>query len=278
MSILKLRAGLLGLLALLALSAFSAAPALAVSAGPFCHHREVGGLDEGKITEAAPEEIAGHGGTQTLTGKVLGISINVIATQAQVKGIVYNNADQCQSKVSVTYENLSVEGMPLCAVKVNSNNVVKLFGHQAWKWNGTAEQLNKENQKEQHRDWIFTPVELQKGATGMPTATYASLTFTGAGCSILVTQQPVQGSATAEGFAAQKGVENQNLEQWGKVEEIVSKGGEGQQHFYNGTKNVGVQTALKFGSEPAKYKGTLEVITIGKQGKTPPQEIAYFES
>ena len=278
----KIRAGLLGLLALLALSAFSAAPAFA-EGGPFCHHRNNSKEGEGaRITEAEPEEIAGHGGEQVLTGKAVLMTLNVVAKQAQIKGILYNNADQCQAKVSITYEGLSVLGQETkCNVQVNSNNVVKLYGHQAWKWNGEKKQLEEKSQALQHRDWIFTPVELQQGATGLPTGTFAALTFTnktGQTCPFNgVTQLVVEGSATVYGYAAQRGVENQNLGEWDEAEELVSTGGEGSQHFWNGTQFIGVQTGLKFG-EAAKYKGKLEVNTIGKQGKTPPQEVAYFES
>src|ERR1700730_15936289 len=96
----KLRAGLLGLLAIALLGAFSAAPAFA-EGGPWCHHREVGEKTEGtRITEAEPEEVAGHSaGEQRFKSKILGLTFTIRAQQAQVKGIIYNNEDQCQSKV-----------------------------------------------------------------------------------------------------------------------------------------------------------------------------------
>jgi hypothetical protein len=276
---LKLRAGLLGLLAMLLLGAFAAAPAFA-EGGPFCHHREVGEKTEGKrITEAEPEEIAGHGGVQTLTG--LGLTIE--SEQAQVKGIIYNNADQCQSKVAITYSTPKIVGNPNCEVKINSNNVVKLFGHQAWKWNGTKEQLEEKSQAKQHRDWIFLPVELQQGAKELPTGTpFASITISsksGVTCNPLfvMKQAKVEGSATIAGFALQRGKENQNLEEWDEAQELRATGGEGKQHFWNGSQFIGVQTGLTFGAQTSLYNGAFEINTIGKQEKTPAQEMAYFE-
>jgi hypothetical protein len=94
----KLRVGLLGLLAIVLLGAFSAAPALAVG-GPYCWHREKGEKLKGsKITEAEPEEIAGRGGAQRFEGKLGGSPITMELEQVQVKGVIYNNPDQCQAK------------------------------------------------------------------------------------------------------------------------------------------------------------------------------------
>jgi hypothetical protein len=280
----KLRVGLLGLLAIVLLGAFSAAPALA-EGGPYCWHRNNPKEEKGfKITGQEPEEIAGHSvSAQRLEGTIGGTAIAIESTQAQVKGILYNNPDQCQAKVSITYNNPVLVGFEkTCEVKVNGNNVVKLFGHQAWKWDGTTKQLEEKKQELQHRDWIFLPVELQQGATGLPTGTpFAAITITskpGFTCLLTVNQRPVEGSATVAGFAnPQISKEDQKIGTWGLVEELVSLGGEGAQHFWNGTKFIGVQTGLTFGGLPATYTGRFQVNPIGKQGKTPPQEIAYFE-
>jgi hypothetical protein len=281
-SMFKLRVGLLGLLAVVLLGAFSAAPALA-EGGPYCWHRGIGETESKglKITGQEPEEIAGRGGKQRLAGP-LGIVLE--SEQVQVKGILYNNPDQCQAKVILTYSTPKVVGEPNCEVKLNGNNIVKLFGHQAWKWDGTAAQLLEKPQMLQHRDWIFLPVELQQGATTLPTGTpFTTITITSKSekekCNplFLLSQAKVEGSATAAGFInPQKTIEDQKIGTFGTVEEIRVTGGEGAQHFWNGTKFIGVQTGLKF-IEPSKYTGTLEVNPIGKQGKTPPQEIAYFE-
>jgi hypothetical protein len=283
MSMLKLRVGLLGLLAIVLLGALSAAPALAVG-GPYCWHRGIGETESKglKITGQEPEEIAGRGGVQRLEGKIGGAEVTIESEQVQVKGILYNNPDQCQAKVSLSYSEPKVAGAPNCEVKINGNNVVKLYGHQAWKWDGTQKQLEEKPQTLQHRDWIFLPVELQQGATGLPTGTpFTTITITSKPkvmCLLTTNQMKVEGSATAAGFInPQKIKEDQKLGTFGTVEEIRTTGGEGAQHFWNGSNFIGVQTGLKFGPEPAKYRGTIEVNPIGKQGKTPPQEIAYFE-
>jgi hypothetical protein len=281
-SVFKLRVWLLGLLAVVLLGAFSA-PALAVG-GPYCWHRNNAKEEKGfKITEAEPEEIAGSGGSQRLEGTIGGTAVVLESSQVQVKGIIYNNPDQCQAKVSLTYNEPKLVGFEkTCEFKINGNNVVKLFGHQAWKWNGTKAQLEEKSQALQHRDWIFLPVELQQGATSLPTGTpLATITIAskpGFTCLLTVAQRPVEGSATAEGFAnPQISKEDQKLGTWGRVEELRFLGGEGAQHFWNGTKFIGAQTGLTFGGPAAGYKGRLEINPIGKQGKTPPQEIAYFE-
>jgi hypothetical protein len=272
----KMRAGLLGLVAMLMLGAFSAAPAFA-EGGPFCHHRAVGEEGNGaKITEAAPEQVLGEGLGQKLTGKVLGLATVINAVSAEVKGVLYNNPDQCQSKITITYHELSVEGMPDCVVTVNSNNTVKLYGHQAWKWNGTKTQLEEKSQALQHRDWIFLPVELPQGATGLPTGEtpYATITLTNKSekepCAIKgFTQEPVTGSATAE-------VGKQALKEWSLNEEQITRGGAEKQHFWNGAAFIGVETGLKFAGTAAKYEGVFKVKTIGRQGGAA-QEVAYFE-
>jgi hypothetical protein len=280
-SMFKLRVGLLGLVAIVLLGAFSAAPALA-EGGPYCWHRGIGEKEAKglKITGQEPEEIAGRGGVQRLENSTLGITIE--SEQVQVKGILYNNPDQCQAKVLLTYSTPKLVQDANCEVKINGTNVVKLFGHQAWKWDGTAAQLLEKPQTLQHRDWIFLPVELQQGATTLPSGTFSTITITskpGLKCNplFLVNQAKVEGSATAAGFInPQKTVEDQKIGTFGTVEEIRVTGGEGAQHFWNGTKFIGVQTGLEFLGK-AKYVGKFEVTPIGKQGKTPPQEIAYFE-
>jgi hypothetical protein len=280
-SMFKLRVGLLGLLATVLLGAFSAAPALAVG-GPYCWHRGIGEKESKglKITGQEPEEIAGRGGGQRF--EFLGLVLE--SEGVQVKGIIYNNPDQCQVKITLTYREQKVVGNPNCEVKINGNNVVKMYGHQAWKWNGTKTQLGETKQELQHRDWIFLPVELQQGATGLPTGTQLeTITITsksGLKCSPLfvMNQTKVAGSATVAGFANPQTLkEDQKLGTFGRVEELQTTGGEGAQHFWNGTQFIGVQTGLTFGEQASKYTGAFEINPIGRQGKAPPQEIAYFE-
>lgn len=133
----KLRSGLFGLLAMLIVGAFSAAPAFAES-GPFCYHKAVGTEGKGeKIKAGAPEEVQGNGGEQVLTGKVGGLKNEITSEGVQVKGIMYNNALQCQLKLELKYHSPKLKGFPTCEVKVGTNNIVKLVGHQDWKWDGT---------------------------------------------------------------------------------------------------------------------------------------------
>jgi hypothetical protein len=271
----KLRAGLLGLLAMLLLGSYAAAPAFA-EGGPFCHHRPLKGEGEGdRIKAQTPEQVLGEGREQFLVGKLGTTEITIKALSAQVKGIIYNNEDQCQTKVEIQYHELSVINFPGCIVKLNSNNIVKLFGHQVWKWNGTKEQLVENPQAHQVRDWLFLPTELQQGATGLPTpaGTYTNITFRNRsgkeGCILASVQNPVTGSATVQALPYQLGT-------WNTTEEQIATGGEGKQHFWNGKEFIGFETGLFFAAEPAKYEGSFNIKTTGRQQEAP-QEIAYFE-
>jgi hypothetical protein len=285
----KLRAGLMVALgAMMLLGSLSATPAFA-EGGPFCHEREAGGKGEGKlISESSPEQIQGTGGVQKLVGKVLGLSLELESQQAQVKGIIYDNEDQCQIKVLIDYGTPKVvtpSNDAGCEVKINTQNSVKLFGHQAWKWNGEKKQLEEPVQKAiQHRDWIFLPVELQQGATGLPkTETpFATITLKGSTECAVPGEFPVSGSASAEGFKLTGGKEpKQELEEFGTEEEVTTSlnGGAGPQHFWNGSAFIGVQTGLFIGTtkEAAKYKGAYTIKPIGRQQGVAAQEIGYFE-
>ena len=268
----KLRAGLLGLMAMLMLGAFSAAPAFA-EGGPFCHHRANSKEGEGElIKEAAPEQIKGKGGRQVLSGKVLGMAIVNEAANVEVKGNLYNNADQCQTKIELVYNERSVSApFAGCTFKVNKNNLVKLFGHRAWKYNGNKAELEEKPKKLQRPDWIFLPNELQQGATQLPEGTYATIIYQtkpGEKCSINGVEAAVGGSVTAQ-------TEPSELAVWSTKEVQIIPKGEGLQDFWNGTTFIETKTGLKFG-EGAEYKGTIEVETAGRQGGAA-QEVALFE-
>jgi hypothetical protein len=286
----KLRAGLLVALgAVMLLGSLSASSAFAVG-GPFCHERENSKSVEGKlITEAEPEAFDGGGGEQVLAGKVLGSAITIASRQAQVKGIIYNNPDQCQSKILIDYVEPKVTAPAIftgCEVKVNTQNSVKLFGHQAWKWAGAKTELEEtEPGKIQHRDWIFLPVELQQGATGLPKTTvpFAIITLSKKGigtCELAATTEAnVTGSASEEGFKLTNGGEpKQGLGEFGTEEEISTtlNGGKGPQKFWNGSTWIGVQTGLEFAGAAATEKAAFKTKTIGRQ-QGAAQEIAYFE-
>ncbi len=107
----KLRAGLLGLLAVLLLGSYTASSAFA-KGGPFCHHRNSSAEGNGELIKAqTPEIIGGKGGLQVLSGKVLGMEIKQEAQSVTMTGNLYNNAQQCQAKVELVFnERWSVPG------------------------------------------------------------------------------------------------------------------------------------------------------------------------
>ncbi len=200
MSGLKPRVGLLGLLALLLLG--SIATASAEAQGPFWYHRNNSTEGKGvKLSGQAPEEVRGGGGVATLEGKLAGTEVTISSTQQQVKGIIYNNALQGQAKLEIAYvqPTLVSPKLPFCAVTIASNNTVKLYGHQAWTWSGTAEQLKEQPIVNQKPDWIFTGQELQQGAKGLPKGVpFTSITFkSNGGTCILAAQANVTGSVAA---------------------------------------------------------------------------------
>lgn len=265
----KLRACTLGLMALLLVGSYAASAAYA-EAGPFWHHRALSGSGEGsKIEENAPEEVKGEGGEQKLKGKVLGVAIEIKAASVQVKAFIYNNSQQAQSRLLLTYHTLTVVGMPNCITTVGVQNTVKLYGHQAWKWNGTKTQLEQVKQRaEQHPDWIFLPVELQAGATALPKAVFAKFKFASKNsetekCSLAGVEPEVTGSATGE-------IEPSQLETWSPTQTIKTPEGKQKQHFWNGKEAVGVETGLLLGAEPASLVGTTKATNAN-------QENALFE-
>lgn len=272
-SMLKLRAGLLGLVAMLLVSSFAAAPAGAW--GPWWHHRCIGCMDQGKITGQLPEQIKGQGGEQKLKGKVILMPVTVIAKSVQVKGIIYNNAFQAQAKLELAYRELSVEGSPNCIVTVGVQNTVKVFGHQAWTWNGEKKQLEEQPQQpNQKPDWIFLPQELQQGAESLPKAEFTTLVLTSKNeetekCAFHGKYE-VKGSVTGE-------ITPEHTEEWSLTQTVRTPEGGTKQHFWNGEKNVGVETGLTLGTEPAKLVGEFKTQTAGRQ-QGAPQEVALFES
>jgi hypothetical protein len=268
---LKLRAGLLGLMALLLVGAYSATPAFAV-AGPFCHHRAIGGEDEGKIKAQTPEQFGGPGGQQILLGKVGGVEAELVSEGAQAKGVIYNNALQCQSKIDIAYQApklVKPAGLPNCVITIGENNKVKLFGHKAWKYAEVAGELEEHPQLHQKPDWIFIPTELAEGAKELPKATFTEIHF-GANCGVLTGLTfPVKGSAGAEVIPEQ-------VETWSVTETQKLTKGELKQHFWNGTAYIPVKTGLIFGTEPASYKSEFKIKTLGRQ-QLAAQELADFE-
>jgi hypothetical protein len=277
----KMKAGLLGLLAMLLIGLYASTAAYAV--GPFFHKRAIGEAGNGvKWNQQKPpawEAVGGEGGIATLVGKIGGREVTIQAKETKVKGIVYNNAVQGQAKIELTYvepkliKPTEAEGIK-CTVTIGNNNVVKIFGHLAWTWDGTAAQLKEQPQTGQKPDWIFTPQELQQELKELPTGLiFTTITLKNveaASCGTLASvQNPVKGNAAAA-------VELPNVKEWSTEETQKALPNETKQHLFNGKENVGVKTGLFLGTEPAKLEQEDKVKTLGLQGLEQ-QELAKFE-
>jgi hypothetical protein len=273
---LKTRVGLLGVLAMLLIGSFAAASAEAQ--GPFWYHRPLNGQGKGvKLTgqQGGPafQEVAGGGGEQRLKTKVSGTNVTIVADQFQVKGIVYNNALQGQAKLLLTYVNPHVTepSLPGCVVTVGTNNTVPVVGHQVWTWDGSAKQLEEQPQQNQKPDGIFLHSELPQGATTLPKEQLTTITFKGT-CGVLVgLTLKVEGSISVGLTPANVGEYSQN--QTTKIFE-----GKHEQHFFNGTSNIGATAELTILGEPAGLEGSATFKFLPLQGKQEQQELADFEN
>jgi hypothetical protein len=270
----KIRAGLLGLFVLLLVSSVSSVSASA-EPGPYCYHREIGGQGKGtKISAQTPEPFAGGGPIQSLRGKIAGTEVEISAEQAQVKGIIYNNPAQCQSKIKITYINpkLSKPEVKGCVVKVGKENTFELKGHEAYKWDETKKQLEEQPQQNQKIDWIFLPGELKETAKELPKETFVEITFST--CGVFIGTFKVSGSAAAERTPegkfstkeTQKFTKGEAAQHWWRYLIEGGKAGE----------FVGQKTGLTFGTEPASYEGTFNIESAARQ-QNPRQEIAQWE-
>ena len=271
----KIRAGVLGLMVMLLLGSYAATSAYA-EAGPFCHKRSIGSEGAGtKITSAAPEFVQGEGGEQRLTGA----SVTVVASSVQVKGILYNNEDQCQTKLELKYHEPHLVNHPLCTATVGGPaNAVKVVGHLAWKWNGTLAQLEEQPQKEQVQDWIFLPSKSELNTQGgfpgeLPKEELTILTFAkNTECGILSgTASKVIGSLGGVILAPNHGA----LETWTSPKEpevFYNSGTQLKQHIWWGSLNrfVGVDVSFELAGGPASLTGAFTVFPDY-------QEIAHFE-
>lgn len=269
---LKPRVGLLGLIAILLVSLLVTAAAEAQ--GPFWYHKAMGAQGKGvKISAQTPEEVRGTGGEAIIEGKLLGETIVISAKEVQVKGIIYNNALQAQAKFLVVYvQPTLVKPAISCAVTIGTKNTVKVFAHMAWTWNGEKKQLEEQPQANQNADWIFLGQEIQQGAKGLPTGVpFSSITISDKEKScILAGTAAVTGSIAAS--IGWEGLGTFGLTQWVTMLENGAL-----QHFWNGTENIGAETALKFGNEPAKLRQTITTETFGRQGGAK-QEVAAYGS
>src|SRR4029077_3578452 len=147
----RLRAGLLGLVAVPLVGSLMSAPASA-NPGPFCYHRTVGSEGKGeKIKAETPEGFRGEGELQKIKSKLAGLAIQINGEHVQVKGILYNNALQCQTKLESAAQEAKLDEPKIagCVVKRGENNIVKGDSHVSWKWDGTKTQLEEQPQKNQ---------------------------------------------------------------------------------------------------------------------------------
>ena len=276
-----MRAAGLCLMALAFIGAYAVTPALAaVGEGPYCHHREKGSSkDGGRITEASPEEVQGEGLEQKFIAKIVGATETILATSVQMKGIIYNNPDQCQGKLELHYHGLTLSpAVANCTPVISGNNVVKVAAHQTWKYSGIKKELEEAPRNQQKLDWIVTPggTELEQGSTAesLPRGLFFVLGFTksnGSACSLETVGLPDEGTVGLESFPS-------GLEEW------ASKGdgrvaNNAKQQYWNGKAQIPFTTGQTLGGSPAQYIGFGTLETIGKANqKTPAQEIAMFEN
>lgn len=273
----KPRVWLLGMLGMLLVGSFATASAEAQ--GPFFYHRKANSqqIKGVKISAQAPELIAGSGGEEKLVGNV-GVEIEIKSKQVQIKGEIYNNALQGQAKIQITYIEPVVVKPANCLVTVGVANTIKVYGHQAWTWDGTEGQRTEQPQEHQKPDWIFLPTELQQGATELPAQTFTELKFSkkpGVECPALLTGTPqrVKGSLAAA-------IEPPNVGEWAITETQKFLPNGTKQHFWNGKENIGAKTQLTIGgsTNEATLSGETEAKVLPRQVTQEQQEIAHYES
>ncbi len=257
----------LGALTLLLVScSFVTASALA-SAGPFAYHRAIGEKGNGvKISEASPEPFQGEGGEQRAASKISGTEVEGVAKSVQIKGIIYNNSLQGQLKEDLKFHEVSLikPKLPGCVVKFGKNNEATVAGHLAWKWDGTAKQLEEPTQTSQGPTGVGVGSELAPGATELPSAEFTTITFSGTACGVLIGKYIAKGSETIK-------TKPSALGEWGKTIAITLDENKEKIHFWNGKTFIGGETALLLGSEPAKVSGESKAEISG-------QEVAVFEN
>jgi hypothetical protein len=255
----------LAFLALLTVGFFGASAAYG-EAGPFWHQRSIGKKGNGvKIEEKAPESFSGEGAEQILIGDIGSEEVEITARSVQAKGTIYNNALQGQFKLLQKYSEPKVVKpvLPGCAVKLGTNDELRIFGHLAWKWNGQKKQLEEKPQAEQKPSGVGVPDEIVPGETKLPEGTITEVSLTPSKeCGVLTGIFPVKGSISA--FP-----KPDNLEEWSTSVVIVFPGWE-ELHLWNGKESIGVGPGLRFAGNSAGYKGQSEV-------STKLQEVAVFE-
>jgi hypothetical protein len=262
----RIRVAMLGLLAVMLAGSIMASTASA-TAGPFWHHRAVGGEGEGaKIEPAGAESFKGEGGEQILAGKLSTEPVEIVSKSVQVKGAIFNNALQGQIKLELIYNQptLVKPALKECTVVVGEKNIVVVKGHLMWKWNGEKKQLEEPTQEAQKPDLAFTPAEIAEGATTLPTGVFTTITLKGSGCGVLAGTFKVEGSDV--GLPSPS-----NVKEWSTKLSVRTIPGENLlQHFWNGKEFIGAKVGLIFGGNTSSLIGQTK--TTANQ-----QEIAVFE-
>jgi hypothetical protein len=263
----RTRLVLAGLVALLALSSVMAAP-VSAHPGPFWRQRAVGTTGNGvKITRAAQEKFQSKGKLSILS--VAGGAVKVECLEAQDKGTIWNNNFQGQGKAYVEFHhNCKVIGNgEKC--KVVEPIRFSAFFHLAWKWDGSAKQLEQGNQQElgQKPDLIFTHSEVEGGPISK-TENFVTIEFKE--CEL------INGAAETQGFESAQLYPTQT-ETWVKEAAFLFTPGKHLQHYWNGKAQEGVETELKVGG----FEGTFsfEDQAFGfAAANGEPVEIAAFEN
>jgi hypothetical protein len=270
----KIRVGVLGLVAILLVGSY-AATAASANPGPFCYWKlsSEKGTNKGKITEAEPKTVQGEGGQQTLSGS----GATITAGSLQIKGIIYNNKEQCQAKLALTYHELKLNGETEeeCKVTVGTNNTVNVFGHQDWKYRGNSEELTVQPQKKlQTRDWLFLHGNLnteKEELKELPKEIFTTLTFmgkTGGKCKVFGgLKVNVEGNAGVVPIPA-------GIEEFRTEEEFLLTKGELWQHDWSSFSKgyIPFKTGLIFNSAAASLTGASKV-----KPEESGIEIAFFE-
>ncbi len=249
---------LMGLIAVMAVGSVASATASA-EAGPFWHHRFSVSEEEGKkFNQSEQEKYYGQGKT-ILSTIILGTPVT-LAGELQIKGTLWNEANQGQLKMQAEFHNVIWVGH--CQVKVVVPEDYQ--GHLMWKWNGEAKQLEntKAAQEEQHWDGIILPAKTTLTGTGLSGKnSFATITF-GPLCKGL---ENIHGEATgAAAFTAET-----KPGEFKKAFTFISPGVPVVQHFWNGSAFTGLKENLLFGTNEAKFLAYIPTEAS--------QEVAVFE-
>jgi hypothetical protein len=262
----RTKALVFGLLAFVLVGPTLAASASA-SPGPFWYHRAIGAKESGvKVAANAPEGFSGEGGAQTLENTILGTAIEITSSRVQVKGAISNNAFQGQVKLELIYNQptLVKPAASGCSVTVGAKNIIQVKGHLMWKYVTGGNELNEQGAAGQKVEMVFTPKEIQQGATGIPGGVFTTITLAGSSC-LLAGTNNIEGSQI--GYPSPSGLEEFST----KLAVRTTAGAERLVHFWNGEKNVEGKVGLKFANNESNLIGQTET-------KANQQEIAVKAS